>query len=279
MGTSSSSSGPGPGLPYEPPWLDNITPDIGPPAAPSPDIDPVPEPQDKPEKIPVETAPAGRFGPARRYLGAYMSSGDRSSLTKALGNYSRKGMGGASNVAKRMRVSTSAGAELFKTLQEVRDSSNTNIRDWVDKLTEHDLSADEIADEIIDKIITVGGSPEEESCRISMSQALSDLLTFNPDIDLMNMDNDNIWTVMELFMANEAFNRLCFDIGQMFESAKYTPSDSVSRMNDMRDYLKQEVSAQIQELRAVNQNPTKDEVNSLLQSAVKVTFEVFEEEI
>ena len=279
MGTSSSSSGPGPGLPYEPPWLDNVTPDIGSPTAPPPDADPVPEPQEKPEAIPVETAPARRFGPARRHMGAYLGSGDRNSLAKALGYYSRKGMGGASNVAKRMRVSASAGAELFKTLEEVRDSSNTDIRDWVDQLTEQDLSADEIADEIIDRIITVGGSPEEESCRISMSQALSDLLTINPNIDLMNMDNDNIWTVMELFMANEAFNRLCFDIGQMFESAKYTPADSVSRMNDMQDYLKQEVSAQIQELRAVNQTPTKAEVNSLLQSAIKVTFEVFEDEI
>jgi len=279
MGTSSSSSGPGPGVPYEPPWLDNVTPDIGPPAAPSPDVDPVPESQDKPEVSPVETAPAGRFGPARRHMGAYMGGGGGSSLTKALGHYSRKGMGGASKVAKRMRVSTSAGAELFKTLQEVRDSSNPNIKDWVDQLTDENLSADEVADEIIDKIITVGGSPEEESCRMSMSQALSDLLVINPDIDLMNMDNNNIWTVMELFMANEAFNRLSFDIGQIFESSKYTPSESVSRMNEMREYLKSEITAQIHDLRSDTANPSKEEINNILQAAVEATFEVFEGEI
>jgi hypothetical protein len=111
-----------------------------------------------------------------------------------------------------------------------------------------------------------------------MAQAMSDLLTIDPDVDLLNMDNDSIWTVMELFMANEAFNRLNLDIGQLFESERYSPREAVSRMNDMRDYLKSEISAQIQELRKDTSNPTKAEMNTLLQSAIKITFEVFEEE-
>ena len=111
-----------------------------------------------------------------------------------------------------------------------------------------------------------------------MAQAMSDLLTIDPDVDLLNMDNDSIWAVMELFMANEAFNRLNLDIGQLFESARYSPREAVSRMNDMRDYLKSEISAQIQELRTETSNPTKAEMNALLQSAIKITFEVFEEE-
>ena len=111
----------------------------------------------------------------------------------------------------------------------------------------------------------------------TMLEAMSDLLTIDPDVDLLNMDNDSIWTVMELFMANEAFNRLNLDIGQLFESERYSPREAVSRMNDMRDYLKSEISAQIQELRKDTSNPTKVEMNSLLQSAIKITFEVFEE--
>ena len=168
-------------------------------------------------------------------------------------------MGGASNVASRMRASTSAGAGLFNFLQGVRDSSDTGVRDWVNQLTSKNLSAYEVADEIIDQVISSGGSLEEESCRDSMAQAMSDLLTIDPDINLLNMDNDSIWTVMELFMANEAFNRINLDIGQLFESAKYSPREAVSRMNEMRDYLKSEISAQIQELRTDTSNPTKAE--------------------
>lgn len=91
--------------------------------------------------------------------------------------------------------------------------------------------------------------------------------------------NDRIWTVMELFMANEASNRFNLDIGQLFESDRYSPREAVSRMNDMRDYLKSEISAQMQALRKGTSNPTKAEMSSLLQSAIKITFEVFEDAV
>lgn len=282
MGTSSSSSGPGARVPIDPPWLSSVASEIGAPLEQISGEPSQPEQnlqQTEPAVQPVEMAPPRRFGNARRYLGEYASSGDRCSLKKALGSYSRKGMGGASNVASRMRTSTSAGAGLFNFLQGVRDSYDTKVRDWVNQLTAKNLSAYEIADEIIDQAISTGGSLEEESCRDSMAQAMSDLLTINPDVDLLNMDNDSIWTVMELFMANEAFNRLNLDIGQLFESAKYSPREAVSRMNDMREYLKSEISAQIQELRTDTSNPTKAEMNNLLQTAIKITFEVFEEEV
>jgi hypothetical protein len=281
MGTSSSSSGPGAGVPFDPPWLSSVVSEIGAPLEQISGESSQPEqnPQQAESVVqPVEVAPPRRFGNARRYLGEYASSGDRGSLKKALGSYSRKGMGGASKVATRMRTSTSAGAGLFNFLQGVRDSSDTKVRDWVNQLTSNNLSAYEVADEIIDQVISTGGSLEEESCRDSMAQAMSDLLTIDPDFDLLNMDNDSIWTVMELFMANEAFNRLNLDIGQLFESAKYSPREAVSRMNDMREYLKSEISAQIQELRTDTSNPTKAEMNNLLQAAIKITFEVFEEE-
>ncbi len=281
MGTSSSSSGPGGGVSFDPPWLSSVASEIG---SPLEHISGEPTPlgenhqQTPPTAQPLEVAPPRRFGNARLYLGRYASSGDRSALKKALGSYSRKGMGGASNVASRMRTSTAVGAGLYNFLQGVRDSTDTRVRDWVNQLTSQDLSANEVADEIIDQLISTGGSLEEESCRDSMAQALSDLLTINPDVDLLNMDNDSIWSVVELFMANEAFNRLNLDIGQLFESDRYSPREVVSRMNDIREYLRSEISAQIQELKTDASNPTKAEMNNLLQTAIKITFEVFEEE-
>ncbi|MBL3581662.1 Qat anti-phage system associated protein QatB [Oleidesulfovibrio alaskensis] len=282
MGTSSSSSGPGAGVPFDPPWLSSVASEIGSPleqiSGDGAQQEQTPQ-QAEPVVQPSGIAPPRRFGNARRYMGEYASGGDRAALKKSLGSYSRKGMGGASNVASRMKTSTSAGAGLFNFLQGVRDSSDAGVRDWVNQLTSKNLSAYEVADQIIDQVISTGGSIEEESCRDSMAQAMSELLTINPDINLVNMDNDSIWTVLELFMANEAFNRINLDIGQLFESAKYSPREAVSRMNEMRDYLKSEISAQMQELRKDTSNPTKAEMNALLQAAIKITFEVFEEEI
>lgn len=282
MGTSSSSSGPGAGVSLDPPWLSAVASELENPLGHiSGEVSqPVQSPPlEVPDIKPEEVAPPRRFSNARRYLGEYIRGGNKETLKKALGNYSRTGMGGATNVATRMRASTSAGAGLFTFLQGVRDSTNIQVRAWVDQLTARNLSAYEVTNEIIDQVISSGGSLEEESCRNSMAQAISDLLIIDPDINLMNMDNENIWTVLELFIANEAFNRLNLDIGQLFESAKYSPAESVRRMNEMREFLKSEISAQVQDLRIDAANPTKDEINNLLQSAIRITFEVFEVEL
>ncbi len=282
MGTSSSSAGPGSGVPFDPPWLNSIPPEV---CSPMDNItgDSSEEEQNKQpsESItqPPELAPARRFANSRRYIDEYLKRGNRESLKKALGHYSNSGMGGSANVAKRMRTSTSVGAGLYDFLTGIRDSSDLKIRDWVNQLTSQSLSAYEIADQIIHQVISSGGSLEEESCRTSMAIAMYDLLEIRSEIDLMNLDNDTIWTILELFIANEAFNRIYLDIGQSFESAKYSFSEDVSRMNDMKEYLKSEISTQVHHLRNDNTNPTKDEINNLLQSALREPFKVFEEEI
>lgn len=278
MGTSSSSSGPGAGVSFDPPWLNSLALEISSPESPMVEnagddtLVVVPQTQNN------EIAPMRRFSSARLQLGKYAQTGDRAALKKALGHYSRKGMGGASRVAGRMKVSTAVAGKLFELLHNVRDRTDGVVRDWVERLLSRSPSVYEIADEIINQIIPIGGSLEEESCKDSMAQAISEILVINPEITLVNMDDNNIWTVIEFFIANEAFNRLNLDIGQLFESSKYSPIESVIRMNDMKEYLKSEISVQIQSLRGQSPNPTRNEINTLLQSALKLTFEIFEED-
>jgi hypothetical protein len=279
MGTSSSSSGPKSGVPLIPSWRSPIPVETEPQPVRNPGN--IPQPENDSEQLDpneaVKISPARRFSNARKYLGEYAKNGDRNALRKALGSYSRIGMGGAANIARRMHTSIAVGAGLFNFLQKARENPDIRIREWVAQLGLKNLTASEVADEIINQIISTGGSLDEESCRDSMAQAMADLLTINSDIDLLNMDNDSIWTIVELYMANEAFNRLYLDIGQIFESVRYSPIDAVSRMNEMREYLKSEISAQIQQLRTDTFNLEKEEMNALLQSAIKITFEVFED--
>ena len=279
MGTSSSSAGPGAAVPFDPPWLNDIAAELGSPLEQIINQDSKQDtPQIQPGTPAYGIAPQRRFSNARRNLNDFIKTGNKESLKKALGNYSHKGMGGAANLANRMRTSPAVGAGLFNFLQGVRDNANPKIREWVNQLSNEKLSAYEVIDKIVNHILSTGGSIEEESIRNSMAQAMSDLLTIYPDVDLINMDNDSIWTVMELFIANEAFNRLCLDIGQLFERAE-SPENAVSRMNDMKEYLKSEISAQIQELKSDRSNLSKSDVNNILQSALRITFEIFEEVI
>ncbi len=284
MGTSASSNGPRGGVPFDPPWLDDIVPPqpsdgMKPDDQGNGDSDPgsnPPEQPTQPPDRPPELAPPRRFGNARRELRNFARTGNQDSFRKAMGHYSRTGMGGGRNVANRMRTSTRTGTNLFGLLQSAREGTDPGVNQWVTSLTGREANAQEIVDEIIRRVAPSGGSQDETACRESMSQAMQDLLTEKPNVDLLHLGDDDIWTLIESFLGYEAFNRLCLDIGQVFENSALTPRIQVTRMNEMQDYLKAELFTQIEGLRHKKPNATSNELQSVLQSAVQNTFLVYE---
>ena len=277
MGTSGSSDGPVGGVSFDPPWLNDIE-------TPQPGGDQQADDQglddgdsgDGQPKPPEEVAPPGRFANARRKLGEFARTGSEDAFRKAIGHYSRTGMGGARRAASRMRVSSQSGANVFNLLQSARERTDPGINEWVDSLVARSASAQEIADEIIRHAIPTGGSQDEAACQQSMAQAIEDLLADDPDVDLLNMGDDDIWGLIESFLGYEAFHRLCLDIGQVFEDSKLSSRDRVIRMNEMRDYLKAELRVQIEALRTDTPNAASGQLQSILQSALQNTFTVYE---
>lgn len=282
MGTSTSSSGPGAGVPFDPPWLDALGGDGvgGDDTVPASDDESDNESAPPPEHEESEdVAPPRRYANARRELGAYARTGSKEALGKALGHYSKTGMGGARNAAARMRVSTKSAAGLVSFLQTARDGTDAGVNQWVSALAASNPSAQDVINEIIKQVTSTGGSLDEESCKDSMAQAMAELMETQPEVDLLKMGDTDIWTLVELFLTNEACNRLQLDIGQLFESSKLAPREVVVRLNDMRDYLKAELSAQMRTLQMKSKNPTTKQLETLMQNAIQNTFYVYEEEL
>lgn len=284
MGTSGSSDGPGGGVPFDPPWLDDIeTPQPGDDQTSgdqgsddSDSGDGQPEPPPEPPAKPSDVAPPRRFANARRALGEFVRTGDKDAFKRAVGHYSRTGMGGARSAANRMRTSARSGANVFNILHSARERTDPAINEWVDSLTARNASAREIADEIVRRAAPAGGSQDEAACQQSMAQAMEDLLAGDPSIDLFNLGDDDIWQLIESFLGYEAFHRLCLDIGQLFEDSTLSPRDRVTRMKEMRDYLKAELRAQIEALRTDTPNATSGHLQPILQKALQNTFTVYE---
>jgi hypothetical protein len=109
-----------------------------------------------------------------------------------------------------------------------------------------------------------------------MAQAMEDLLADDPGIDLLHLDDEHIWALIESFLGYEAFHRMCLDIGQVFEDAAVSPRDRVARMNEMQDYLKADIRAQIEVVRAKAPNAGSGQLQSVLQTALQSTFAVYE---
>ena len=246
MGTSASSKGPGAGVSFDPPWLDDI------------DV-PGQDNQNSNVNPAIGIAPKARFGSARRSMGEYVRSGSKDSARRSLGHYSKTGMGGAQNVARRMRTSTKTASNFFNTFRSLRDD------------------ASEIIDAIVDHVYPKGGSVDEVSCRDSGTSALSEFMDQNPDADFGNLSDDQIWSLTAIYLGNEAFNRIQMDIGQAFEKQDVPYVDRVTRLNDMREYIQSEIAIQMDALRkTADQNV---DMNQLFQDTIKNTFEVFEVEV
>lgn len=278
MGTSASSHGPGSRVPFDPPWLDDITLTLPAEAVPEDDQKPSePNEQPSPEIEQTETAPPRRFQNARMRLSDFARTGDQGSFRGAVGHYSRTGMGGARRTARRMRASTRSAANLFEFLQSTRDGTDPDINEWVASLSDRGAGAQEIVDEIIRRVAPQGGSPDETSLQDSMAQAMQDLLENQPDADLLHLEDGDIWFLIESFLGYEVFSRLCLDIGQVFENSNFSPLDRVMRMKEMRDYLKAEVIAQVERLRqAAPAAAMTSQLRTILQSALQNTFSVYE---
>ena len=280
MGTSTSSSGPASGISMDPPWIDdiisgiNVTTDL---CSSSEQENKIPIEQASTESS-IVLAPIARFGTARKNLSKFAISGSHDSFKKAVGHYSKKGMGGASNVAKRMRASTNSISGLVSFLRDIKNNILPDVKDWVQNLLSKSPSANDVIDAIIDRVTNEGGIIDEESIKNSMAHAMSDLLEQNPNIELLNLGDDESWDLIEGFLAYEASNRLQLDIGQLLER-KLTPPEMVQRVDEMRDYLKSEISAQLQQYKSSDKHPDISKLNAVIHLALETTFVVFEGEV
>lgn len=274
MGTSTSSVGPGSNVSLDPPWLNDVSSVVGTGSSVQPD-------DTEPEVPPFETgtAPPARYVDARRELGKYIKNGGTQHVGNAVGHYSRKGSGGAKMAASRMRASTRAGAELFSFLNAVSQRSSPEAIQWVDNLRATNPSADDVVDAIVRELSPPGGSADEESLRDAMGLALSDLVKDDPTIDPLSMRVDEIWDLMTGYLSIEVANRLCFDLGPIYESSQMDPTTAVLRERQMRLFIKNEIGAHIDLLRETSPNPNRSQLNSILQETLTMTFELFEAQV
>ena len=268
MGTSTSNSGPRSNVSLDPPWLNDLPNEIQSPLDKI-ECKPIAEINIMPLKN--SNAPAMRFASSRRELNKFLKTSDERHLRKALGHYSKTGMGGAENIAHRLSVSASVGNGLYNFFDGLKNTVNPRIADWVQSVKDSGIQGNELIDKIIDFVVSDGGSLNEESCKDSMFQSMSELME-NPDIDIFNLSTESIWQLLTSFISNEAFNMFCSDAGQVFERISVSSLVKVEKMQEIRDFIRADVTVHIKELRQ-NQSSVRD----ILLRSVKTAFSVYEE--
>ncbi len=266
MGTSASSKGPGAGVSLDPAWLDDID---------------IPNQNPSQEDTPVENspiiAPPARFSNARRGMGEYVRTGSKEALRKSLGHYSKVGMGGSQNLARRMRTSSKVATGFVSAFRSLREESDFELGRVISDLRESGANANQIIDTVIDYVCPQGGSIDEISVRDSGRAALSEFMDVNPDADIAKLTDDQIWSLTGLFLGNEVFTRVQLDIGQAFEKQNVSYVERINRLYEMRDYIQSEISTQLNALR--NKENQAINMEKLFEKTIQNTFEVYEVEV
>lgn len=277
MGTSTSSSGGRAGSPFDPEWL---SPD-GP--APSStgggaesgsdqggdEVTAAGEAPAAPENV---IAPGRRFGPARSQMGSYLGNGSRDDLRGATRSMVSKGMGGASRAASTMRSTARGAGALGQFLMAARDGTDQRVTDWVARCRSANLSASDLALEVLKEVFSGSGSIDEDSLRDAGAEALAKLYENHPDIDILAPTDEQIAEVMGLTIAIQICQRIDMQLGQTYEKLVHDPALIQERRADIREWVWAEVRVVMEEKKASHADP-KSLAQSILQSALQVFAE------
>lgn len=302
MGTSASSRGPGsgPDIPIVPPWVDNpppvqpvpqppasipapaqpatspspqAPPSPNPQAPPQPDIHPQPQPQE-----PSEPSAPGRWRGVRTSLGKFGGGGDDRGrhLRRGLGHYSRSGMGGSGNAARRMGGSAKAASALHTALTALANGEPLPQELGIDPQALAGLSPADFADALVDAIRPLDGTQDAEATRDSVARALSEMLDQNGDIT--SLTPQQVDQVTASTLGYDVALRIELDVGKAIIAKAPTKGEGLERLQEMKDYVREVVAAEYASERASVGTVGQAAVERISRNAIQQAFEVFEED-
>lgn len=278
MGTSTSSGGSPSGTPLIPPWVPPVTPPVGPPEAGPPEAEPALPPQSPPappSPPKPELAPSGRFFGARLRLGRFAKNGLRSDLAAGLKAYTKKGLGGSQRGAARMAGTSRTAGRLHGVLDALRTGEALPPDIAIDPAALAGRDAREIGDAIAEAIQPSDGTLDAEASRDAIAQAISDLVEQTPSVDLMALTPQEIEFVVERYVAYDLSHRIMLDVGLAVQDKAPDAAAAVSRIEDMKAYVKQCVAASFRSARDRGQRLTRTSAASIASAVLVETFRVF----
>lgn len=254
-----------------PPWVPN--PDSLPNGEENSDIDLEQDAQATDAEQTV--APTRRFAGARRSLGSFARTADTPYLRRSLGNYVRKGYGGAATATSRHGGTIRIASTLYEILSPPSNKRPIFITP-LDRSLFEGKSAEEVINAIVETVCPIDGTLETEASRPSIKDALADLLDRFPDASLLEItDEQRIFTI-ERYVSMEVFRQFVLDIGTVIQEKASDPSTALARLREVQDYIRETVSASFRQLLQSAQRPSSSTISRIVQAALRDTFSIFE---
>ncbi len=274
MGTSKTSAGPGGNVKLVP---DFLTPASTPPPESDSSLAGSPESLgaaggDTTASPPPVTPPtnnavsaSNRFQVARRSINRFAKTGGTGDLMSALGSYVQRGYGGGGTAGHRMAKGAQVAAGVYGLLRATADHADStdavagDPQSYVviafDPTTLAGLSHDEVAERIADAICPENVSLDDAGAREAVTDALSEILTENPDADILALPDFLIDECYVRTLAYSTANVILADIGASIQ--KGAADNAVvanQRYEEVRQFVLERYREQSSALREIGQS-------------------------
>ena len=130
---------------------------------------------------------------------------------------------------------------------------------------------------IIEAVRPIDGTQDSEASRESIKDALSELLDKNPDADLLELDDNDKYLVIETFLAADIYQRIALDVGKHIQNKAPNAAAGVSRLKQIKEYVRETVKSSFKKVGNNLSSLSQNQVTLLARSVLEDTYEVFED--
>lgn len=146
-----------------------------------------------------------------------------------------------------MRVTAGAAGSLGSLLVSAREGASTEVSEWVASVRGMPLR--DVAHEIAERIIPVGGSLDEEAAKNAVCEGISKLHEDHPGLDIFALTDDQVYELMGNVIGYDVYHRIHLEMGRRFERLRYKATQVRERLNELREYLLAVVAAEVSKLK------------------------------
>jgi hypothetical protein len=197
-------------------------------------------------------------------------------MQRGLRDYVRKGYRGRESAVRRFGGTASTAENLYGALSSLAEGQAASGSP-LDPALLAGRSAREVMDAIVEATRPHDGTQDAEASRWAIKGALSELLTVFPEADLRDLTEDQRGAAIERFVAIDVYQRTVLDIGSVIRAKATSATIALSRLKEVKDYIKQTVAAAFRKLRSAGHRVTAERVSQVVRAALDETFKVFEE--
>lgn len=225
---------------------------------------------------PTRMAPARRFAAARGSAASFATSGGARDLKRSMRHYVQKGYGGAQTASRRFGGTANNAGALYSVLTPGQPGADAGSGARIDRAILAGRTASEIMDAVVEAVGPADGTQDAEASRKAIRGCLSEILERYPDANLLELSEEQRAFAVERYVALDVFQRYALDLGKTIQDKAPSPSAVLSRLKEVKEYIRETVSASFRKLKAAGQNLSAGRIAQIVQGALLDAFQVFE---